>query len=70
MILSVNGEYDKKIIREFVDYGLLARDAKSFREYILKINPGVDMSYTYVTENGVEEDITIPVGLNFFWPDI
>jgi hypothetical protein len=28
------------------------------------------MSYTYVTENGVEEDITIPVGLNFFWPDI
>jgi hypothetical protein len=27
------------------------------------------MSYTHITENGVEEDIVIPVGLNFFWPD-
>jgi hypothetical protein len=69
MILSVNGDYEKKTIREFVDYGLLARDAKALREYIATINPGVDMSYTHITENGVEEDIIIPVGLNFFWPD-
>jgi hypothetical protein len=69
MILSVNGDYEKKTIREFVDYGLLARDAKALREYISNINPGVDMSYTHITENGVEEDIVIPVGLNFFWPD-
>jgi hypothetical protein len=69
MIISVNGDYEKKTIREFVDYGLLARDAKALREYISNINPGVDMSYTHITENGVEEDIVIPVGLNFFWPD-
>jgi hypothetical protein len=69
MILSVNGDYEKKTIREFVDYGLLARDAKALREYISNINPGVDMSYTHITENDVEEDIVIPVGLNFFWPD-
>ena len=69
MILSVNGDYEKKTIREFVDYGLLARDAKALREYIATINPGVDMSYTHITESGVEEDIVIPVGLNFFWPD-
>ena len=69
MILSVNGNYDKKVVREFVDYALLARDAKSFREYISSINPGVDMTYTHITENGVEEDIVVPVGLNFFWPD-
>jgi hypothetical protein len=69
MIISVNGDYEKKTIREFVDYGLLARDAKALREYIGNINPGVDMSYTHITENGVEEDIVIPVGLNFFWPD-
>ena len=69
MILSVNGDYEKKTVREFVDYGLLARDAKALREYIGNINPGVDMSYTHITENGVEEDIIIPVGLNFFWPD-
>ena len=69
MIISVNGDYEKKTIREFVDYGLLARDAKALREYIGNINPGVDMSYTHITENGVEEDIVIPVGLNFFWPN-
>ncbi len=69
MILSVNGDYEKKTIREFVDYGLLARDAKALREYINSINPGIDMSYTHITENGVAEDIVIPVGLNFFWPD-
>jgi hypothetical protein len=70
MILSVNGDYETKIIREFVDYGLIARDAKAFRDYISTINPGIDMSYKHTTENDVEEDIIIPVGLNFFWPNI
>jgi hypothetical protein len=69
MILSVNGDYENKTIREFVDYGLLSRDIKSLREYINSINPGIDMSYTHTNESGVEEDIIIPVGLNFFWPD-
>jgi hypothetical protein len=69
MITSINGDYDKKIVREFVDYALLARDAKAFRDYISTINPGIDMTYTHITENGVEEDIVIPVGLNFFWPN-
>lgn len=69
MITSVNGDYDKKTVREFVDYALLARDAKAFRDYISTINPGIDMTYTHITENGVEEDIVIPVGLNFFWPN-
>ena len=69
MITSINGDYDKKTVREFVDYALLARDAKAFRDYISTINPGIDMTYTHITENGVEEDIVIPVGLNFFWPN-
>jgi hypothetical protein len=69
MILSVNGSYDKKTIREFIEYGLLAKDSRALREYITTISPGVDLKYNYVFDNGVSEDITIPITTNFFWPD-
>ncbi len=69
MILSVNGNYDKKTIREFIEYGLLAKDSRALREFIGSISPGVDLNYNYVFDNGVVEDITIPIGTSFFWPD-
>ena len=56
----------KKTIREFVDFQLLARDSKSLRDEIKRISPDVDLKYT--GEDG-EEDINIPINLNFFWPD-
>jgi hypothetical protein len=68
-ILSVNGDYDKTTIREFIEYGFLAKDSRAFREYLNTINPGINLKYTYTFDNGVEEDINIPVGVNFFWPD-
>jgi len=45
MILSVDGEEEKKDIRNFVDNYLLARDARSFREYVSKIQPDVDLTF-------------------------
>lgn len=69
MILSVNGDYSKKTIREFIEYGLLAKDSRALREFIGSISPGVDLNYNYVFDNGVVEDITIPIGTSFFWPD-
>jgi len=69
IILSVNGDYDKKTIREFINYGFLAKDSRAFREYINTISPGVDLKYTHTYANGEEEDINIPIGVNFFWPD-
>ena len=66
MIISVDGNTDKKDIREFIDNYLLARDARAFREEIRSISPDIDLKYT--GEDG-EEDITIPINLNFFWPD-
>ena len=69
MITSVNGDYDKKTIREFIEYGFLAKDSRAFREYMNKISPGIDLKYSYTFDSGVEEDITIPIGVNFFWPD-
>ena len=69
MILSVNNSYDKKDIREFIEYGLLAKDSRALREYITQIAPGVDLTYNYVFDTGAVEDITIPISTGFFWPD-
>jgi len=65
MITSVNGQTDPKIVREFVDEHLLARDSRALREYIKKVQPDVDLSYEL--EDGLTIDI--PINLSFFWPD-
>ena len=69
MLLSVDGNTEKKEIREFVDVYFLARDAKALRDYIVKIQPDVDFSFERETANGDLEEIDIPIGANFFFPD-
>tara|TARA_R110002012_G_scaffold86468_3_gene214827 strand:- start:643 stop:1371 length:729 start_codon:yes stop_codon:yes gene_type:complete len=64
-ILSVDGNEERKDIREFVDNYFLAKDARAFRKYISDLSPDVDM--TVSLEGG--EVVTVPIGLNFFWPD-
>jgi|TARA_Y100000114_G_scaffold133720_1_gene133371 hypothetical protein len=66
MITEVNGETDNKAIREFVDNYLLARDSKDLRNYVKEIQPDVDL--TVELEDG--EEVNVPIGLNFFWPDL
>ena len=65
MILSVDGNEEKKDIREFVDNYLLARDSRAFREHIKNTQP--DINLNYVVDSG--EEVSVPIGLNFFWPD-
>jgi hypothetical protein len=69
MILSINGDYDAKTIRSFVDNAFLARDSKAFREYYNEISPGVETKIKYEFIEGVEEDVNIQFGTSFFWPD-
>ena len=69
MILSVNGDYDSKTVREFVDTAFLARDAKAFREYYNQTSPGIDTKVKHEFIEGVEEDVEIQFGTRFFWPD-
>ena len=56
---------EKKDIREFVDNRFLARDSRAFREHIAATQPDVNLSY--ILDNG--EEVVVPIGLNFFWPD-
>ena len=69
IVTSIDGDYEKKTIREFVDNEFLARDARELRNYIRKIRPSVDLSYDYEDQSGNITTIDIPVGIGFFWPD-
>ena len=65
IITSINGDSDRRTVREFVDNELLARDSRSLRQEIKRISPDIDL--TIKGDDG--EDIAIPISLNFFWPD-
>jgi hypothetical protein len=69
MITSINGDSEMKSIREFVDTYLLAPDARALREYYAKVQPDIDLKFMPEDESYTGEGITIPITLNFFWPD-
>ena len=66
LITSVDGDREKKTIREFIDTYLLARDARSLREEVRRVAPDVELVYY---NDDVEEGIDIPIDTSFFWPD-
>ena len=68
-IILVDGNEDKTSIKDFVNNYLLASDSRALRLYIKSVSPDVNLT-TKVTIDGVEEDIEIPINLNFFWPDL
>jgi hypothetical protein len=68
-ILSIDGNYDKKEIREFVDTRLLAIDSRALRKYIMEISPDVNLRIEYEYSDGYAEESDLPLGVNFFWPD-
>jgi hypothetical protein len=68
MILSVNGDDDRKTIREFVDVYFLASDARAFRKHIALVQPDVNLTAQVELSDGME-DVEVPITVNFFWPD-
>jgi hypothetical protein len=69
IITSVNGDRETSTIRQFVDQGLLAQDARALREEYSRVQPDVDFKVYHIGDDGVGEDIEVPVTINFFWPD-
>ena len=69
MIQSVNGETEDKIIRDFVDNYMLARDSKALRDHLKLTQPDIQMKFEFIGENGTEEDAIVPMTAGFFWPD-
>lgn len=69
MVTSINGSSDPKDIREFVNNYFLAKDARAFRQYYNELSPDINLMVSVTNSEGVEEDVTLPISINFFWPD-
>ena len=69
MLLSVNGDVERKAIREFVDNYFLAKDSRAFREHIKATQPDIQLNCEIESPDGDVKTIDIPIGLTFFWPD-
>ena len=70
MITSVNGNRERKVVREFVD-AMIIRDVRAFREHYKKVSPDVnfDLDIECPNCNNIVK-ARMPFGANFFWPDI
>jgi hypothetical protein len=69
IIISVDGNDDKKYISDFVDNELFAQDSRALREHIKTISPGVDFNVDFTCQECFYEGkLNLPVGVDFFWP--
>jgi hypothetical protein len=69
MITSVEGSRESKDVREFIDNYLTAQDSRALREYYSSIMPDINLKITVEKDGYTQEGVTIPIGINFFWPD-
>jgi hypothetical protein len=69
IILSVDGNGDPKVVRDFIDNHLLAREARELRHYMEQVTPDVNLTFDYEGDGYTEEGVSVPLGISFFWPD-
>ena len=70
MILSVDGDFDQRVINHFVDNELFAVDSKALRNYINEVVPDIDLNWEFLSEETGERRVMIlPMDTNFFWPN-
>lgn len=68
IITAINGNRDRKVISEFVDK-MIVFDARALRAQIAKVTPGVIFKTDARLDTGeILEDLSIPIGVEFFWP--
>lgn len=69
MIVAVDNNEDKNVIKQFVDTELLSNDSLSFRRKFKETMPDVDTNYNFVCSKcDHEERLPIQISINFFWP--
>jgi len=69
IIIAVDGETGRATINDFVDNQLFALDSRALREYIRKISPDLDMTFTFISDTtGEVKELEIPMEVSFFWP--
>jgi hypothetical protein len=67
-ILSVNGDYEAKNVRDFVDNYLIAKDSSPLRAYMTNLTPDIDLTVNFTLSNGKEVEESLPLTAEFFFP--
>lgn len=69
-IMEVNGNRDKLHIKKFISI-MPMKDSAFFREYLRRIEPGLDLSYDFDCPNcGHVDSRDIPITPRLFYPDL
>lgn len=67
-ILSINGDYEAKNVRDFIDNFLIAKDSNALRSYINSITPDIDLTVNFTLQSGREVEESLPLTAEFFFP--
>jgi hypothetical protein len=67
-IVAVDGDREIQTVRKFVDNEFLSIDALKFRAHLAEMTPDVNMVYSQTISDGSEEEMTVPMTVQFFWP--
>jgi len=70
-IKSIDGDSDRNKIKTFVDEQFTAKDSLAFRKFVRDHTPDMDMTFEFTCPScGHQAKMTVPLGANFFWPNI
>ena len=67
-IVAVNGDYEPKTVRDFVDNYLISKDSNPLRSYIGSISPDIDLTVNFTLRSGKEIEQNLPLTAEFFFP--
>jgi len=69
LLISVNGNTDRRFINEFVD-NMPAMDSRFLRKEYAKNTPTVDMTQPFACQECFyDQDMEVPFTTDFFWPN-
>lgn len=71
MIKSIDGDSDRAKIKVFVDENMSAKDSLALRRFAREVSPDLDLTFDFTCPAcGHQAKKQIPLGPNFFWPNI
>jgi hypothetical protein len=68
MIISINENTDRNVINKAI-LNMPALDSRFLRTAYQKLSPNVDLTQDFIcSECGKEQEVLVPIGPEFFWP--
>ncbi len=68
-VVSANGVEERSELGNFID-NMPAQDSRFIRKVMTEITPNIDLTQEFVCDTcDHEQDLEVPINLDFFWPD-